>query len=269
MTEKTQAALSGVPETALWTLRNRAEEALRGDSPFADREAIRLYRALGGEDFERFGPPSQVHALRAMVIDEVVSGFLADHPAGPVVALGEGLQTTYWRLGQPAAAWFSVDLPEMVAAQQRLLPPAPAITRLACSVLDRSWLAEVPSGPAVITAEGLFMYLPPAEIPRLIADLARHFPGGVLVYDSIPYLFSALTVRGRIRLSPTYTAPPMPTSQSLRQARRLPALIPGVRSAEDLVPPPGRGRWASPFLRFASNTPIGRALRPSLTLLRF
>ncbi|MET8426706.1 class I SAM-dependent methyltransferase [Nocardia sp. NPDC004860] len=265
----TQAELTGVPETALWTLRNRAEEALRPDSGYADDEAVRLYRALAGEDFERFGPPSQVHPLRAMVIDEIIAGFLATRPGGPVVALGEGLQTTYWRLGEPAAAWFSLDLPEMVAAQQRLLPPAPAITRLARSVLDRSWLDEVPSGPAVVTAEGLFMYLPPAEVHLLIADLAGHFPGGILLYDSIPRVFSALTMKGRVRLSDRYIAPPMPSSQSLRQARRLPTRIPGVVASEDLIPPLGRRRWASPLLRRVASAPVVRALRPSLTLLRF
>ncbi|MFF2554414.1 class I SAM-dependent methyltransferase [Nocardia sp. NPDC058058] len=265
----TRTELSGVPETALWTLRNRAEEALRSDSPFTDDESVRLYRALAAEDFDRFGPPSQVHSMRAMVIDEVIADFLAAHPAGPVVALGEGLQTTYWRLGAPEVAWFSIDLPEMIAAQERLLPTAPAITRLARSALDRSWFEEVPSGPAVITAEGLFMYLPIAEVHRLIADLAEHFPGGVLIYDSIPRAFSAMTMRGRVRLSERYTAPQMPTSQSPRQARQLPRIIPGVVASQDLIPPPGRGRWGSPLMRRVANTPLGHALRPSLTLLRF
>ncbi|GAB2512745.1 class I SAM-dependent methyltransferase [Nocardia heshunensis] len=264
-----ETELTAVPETALWTLRNRAEEALRPDSTFTDTEAVRLYRALSGEDFERFGPPSQVHSMRAVVIDTVITDYLAAHPDAPVVALGEGLQTTYWRLGEPAVAWYSLDLPEMVATQRQLLPTAPGITRLPHSVLDRSWLQQVPSGPAVITAEGLFMYLPPADVAQLIADLARHFPGGTLVYDSIPRVFSMATMRGKVRLSDRYVAPPMPYSQSLRQARRLPDRIPGVVAAQDLIPPRGRGRWGSPLLRWAANTPIGRALRPSMTLLRF
>lgn len=265
----TGAQLSGVPETALRTLRNRAEEALRPDSGYVDKEAVRLYRTLVGENFARFGPPNQVHPMRALVIDEVVAGFLATHPRGPVVALGEGLQTTYWRLGEPDVDWFSLDLPEMVAAQERLLPSAPGITRLARSVLDRSWFDEVPSGPAVVTAEGLFMYLPPAEVHPLIADLASHFRGGVLLYDSIPRLFSVLTMKGKVRLSDHYVPPPMPTSQTFGQARRLAGRIPGVVASEDLIPPAGRGRWASSLLRRVSRAPVVRDLRPSLTLLRF
>ena len=229
-------ALGGVPETALWTLRNRAVEAMRPDSYLDDPEAVRLYRTLqqdAGEDFERFGKPSQSHPLRALAVDAAVRDFLADHPRGPVVALGEGLQTTYWRLDRPDVAWYSVDLPEIVEVQQRLLPEEKAITRIARSALDRAWLDEVAAGPAIITAEGLFMYLPKDEVHALIADLATHFAGGRLLYD------------------------------------RLPETILGVAAAHDVLLPPGRGRWASPALRAVAGAPWVRDRRPSITLLTF
>jgi len=265
-------ALSGVPETALWTLRNRAEEAVRPDSYLADPEAVRLYRGLQrepGADFERFGKPSQSHALRALVVDAAVADFLAEHPRGPVVALGEGLQTTYWRLSRPDVAWYSVDLPEMVEAQRRLLPHEPAITRIARSALDHAWLQEVPAGPAVITAEGLFMYLPKDDVHALIAAMAARFAGGRLVYDSIPGWFSAMTVKGRARLSDRYLAPPMPTSQTVSETARLPAVIPGVATARDVMLPPGRGRWANRTLRAIAVMPWVRDRRPSITALTF
>ena len=265
-------ALGGVPETALWTLRNRAVEAMRPDSYLDDPEAVRLYRTLqqdAGEDFERFGKPSQSHPLRALAVDAAVRDFLADHPRGPVVALGEGLQTTYWRLGRPDVAWYSIDLPEIVDVQQRLLPEEKAITRIARSALDRAWLEEVPAGPAILTAEGLFMYLPKDEVHALIADLATHFPGGRLLYDSIPAWFSAMTLKGKVKLSDRYVAPPMPTTQTVSEAARLPETIPGVAAARDILLPPGRGRWASPALRAVAGAPWVRDRRPSITLLTF
>lgn len=264
--------LGGVPETALWTLRNRAEEAARPDSYLHDPEAVRLYRTLQtehGEDFDRFGKPSQSHPLRALVVDDTIRSFLAEHPRGPVVALGEGLQTTYWRLGRPDAAWYSIDVPEMVDIQQQLLPGEEAIKRIARSALDQAWLDEVPTGPAMVTAEGLFMYLPKDEVHRLIADLAAHFPGGRLLYDSIPGWFSAMTLKGKVKLSDRYVAPAMPTTQTISEAARLPDLIPGVDSARDLMLPLGRGNWASPALRVVANAPVLRDHRPSVTLLTF
>lgn len=264
--------LCGVPETALWTLRNRAEEARRPGSYLHDPEAVRLYEALQRdptEDFERFGRPSQSHPLRAAAVDQVIEDFLTGHPGAPVVALGEGLQTTYWRLGRPRVPWYSVDLPEMVETQRRLLPEEAAITRLAHSVLDRDWMTEVPAGPAMITAEGLFMYLPQDEVHPLIADLAARFPGGRLVYDSIPAWFSNLTLRGGLKTSDRYTAPPMPTSQTVSESLLLPRRIPGVASVQDLLLPPGRGPWAVPALRMLAQLPWLRDQRPSLTVLTF
>lgn len=260
--------LTGVPETALWTLRNRAEEALRPDTYYHDPESVRLYRLLDA-DLARFGEPSQSHPLRALAFDAVAHEFLAEHPGGPVVALGEGLQTSYWRLGRPDASWFSVDVPEMVAAQQQVLPKEPAITRIAASALDRSWLDAVPEGPALVTAEGLFMYLPKDDVHSLIADLAARFRGGQLVYDSIPRWFSALTLKGKVRLTDRYVAPSMPTSQTTSEARQLPAVIPGVVSSRDILVPRGRGPWASALMRTLSNAPGVRNIRPSITLLDF
>ena len=80
---------------------------------------------------------------------------------------------------------------------------------------------------------------------------------------------SALTVNGRVRLSDRYTAPSMPTSQTVSESRRLPGLIPGVATARDVMLPRGRGRWANPVLRSVAQVPWLRDHRPSLTLLTF
>lgn len=265
------AGLGGVPETALWTLRNRAEEALRADAVLVDDEAVRLYRSLGTSagDLSRFGALSQTHPLRALAFDTAVRDFLTRHPGRPVVALGEGLQTSYWRLGRPEVAWFSIDVADMVAVQERVLPPEPAITRLGMSALAREWQEMVPPGPAMITAEGLFMYLPREQVHALIADLAQRFPGGRLIYDSIPRWFSRKTMSGSVQLTDGYTAPPMPHSQTVSQAARLPRQIAGVATATDVLVPPGRGQWASPALRTLARLPVVRDLRPSITLLTF
>ena len=53
-----------------------------------------------------------------------------------MVALGEGLQTSYWRLGRPEATWLSVDLSDVIKLRERLLPHEPRIRHLAGSALD-------------------------------------------------------------------------------------------------------------------------------------
>lgn len=257
--------LAGVSATTLWTLRNRAEEALRSDSPYTDPLAVRLYEEID-YDWTCFGKPSQSHPLRALAVDDVIGRYLDEHPRATVVALAEGLQTSYWRLGRPVRHWLSVDLAPVVEVRERLLPAEDAIAHLPISALDRSWLDAVdPADGVVVTAEGLFMYFRPEDTLGLIADIAARFPGGVLVYDSIPHWFSKRTRKG-LKLSGGYVAPLMPYAQTVGEAQRL-TRISGVRRVRDVELPRGRGPWGSSLLRWASNRPPLRDIRPSLTLL--
>jgi len=46
--------------------------------------------------YDKFGRPSQVHALRALAFDTTTRAYLTAHPKAAVVALAEGLQTSFW-----------------------------------------------------------------------------------------------------------------------------------------------------------------------------
>jgi O-methyltransferase involved in polyketide biosynthesis len=260
--------LAGVSATTLWTLRNRAVEAERPDAVIDDPWAIRLYEAIS-YDYDRFGAPSRTHPLRALAFDRAITAYLAEHPKATVVALGEGLQTSYWRLGSPDVDWLSVDLAPVIELRKALLPDEPRVTSLAMSALDRAWLDHVdPANGVFISAEGLFMYLDRAEVMSLITDCAKRFPGGQLFFDSIPKWLSDLTLKG-MRLSNRYTAPPMPFSLPVREAARLPGQLPGVAGAREVPLPFGRGIWKSRVFRVLINLPVVREWRPTLTLLSF
>ena len=260
--------LTGVPATMMWTLRNRAVEAARPDTAFDDPLAVKLYETLD-YPYENFGKPSQSHPLRAQAFDDEIRAFLADHPGGTVVALGEGLQTSYWRIGDPDVRWVSIDLPEVVALRRQLLPDEPNVTTLAVSALDRSWMDHVDTGRGVfVSAEGLLMYLPPDESLSLIGDCARRFPGGRMMFDSVPKWFSRKTQKG-LRIHGGYTVPPMPFHLSAGEAAELPARVPDVAFTREVALPLGRGLWGSAFLRRLSELPPLRNSRPTLTLCGF
>ncbi|HEY4018939.1 MAG TPA: class I SAM-dependent methyltransferase [Pseudonocardiaceae bacterium] len=262
------ATLDGVAATGLWTLRNRAEESMHAGSTFHDPLAERLYRGID-YDYERFGKPNQTHPLRARTLDIAIRAYLDRHPAASVVALGEGLQTTYWRLGRPDVDWLSVDLPPVIELRERLFPPEPRMTAIAVSALDRAWMDAVdPARGVFISAEGLFMYFQRDQVMSLIAECAARFPGGRLFFDSIPAWIANRTVKG-YRMSDGYTAPPMPFSLSVSEAARLPTQIPGVARVDDLQPPLGRKAWRLRTIRKIAVLPGARDLRPSITLVSF
>lgn len=262
------AELDGVSATTLWTLRNRAVEARRPAAVIDDPWAIRLYEAIS-YDYDRFGRPSQTHPLRALALDRAITGYLAGHPRATVVALGEGLQTTYWRLGRPDVDWLSVDLAAVTKLREALLPDEPRVRALATSALDRAWMAGIdPAHGVFVSAEGLFMYLDRAEVLALITECAERFPGGRLFFDSIPRWFSDRTMKG-MRLSDRYVAPAMPFGFTFSEAARLATEIPGVADVRDLPLPFGRGIWRSRTFRVAMDLPVVRDWRPMMTLLSF
>ncbi|MEJ2884968.1 class I SAM-dependent methyltransferase [Actinomycetospora aeridis] len=253
--------LTGVPETTLWTLHNRATEARRPDSALHDPWAVAALEALTYPYAERFGRPNQSHALRARTFDDALRAFLAEHPDATVVALGEGLQTTYWRLGEPAVDWISVDLPEVLALREQLLPAADRIRPVALSALDRGWMDRVGGGPTIVTAEGLLMYFTREEALGLLADCAARFPGGQILFDTIPPWFSRRTVRG-LDLTPAYRAPAMPFGITVPDVLALPRLVPGLAAVDDLGLASGRGPFRAPVVRTATRLPVLGAHRP-------
>ncbi|MBB2993135.1 O-methyltransferase involved in polyketide biosynthesis [Mycolicibacterium iranicum] len=269
--------LEGVSATTLWTLRNRAVEATRSDGVIRDPWAVTVFDGIE-YDYGKFGRPGQAHALRARAFDSATRDHLARHRGASVVALAEGLQTSFWRLDRDGALaetrWYSVDLPPVTELRAQLLPDDGRIVTLAQSALDLSWMDRVHadagsagSRAVFITAEGLLMYLPPDEALGLIRDCARRFPGGAMMFDAIPHWFSARTLRG-MKLSDRYVAPPMPFAMTADEGAALAGRIPGVASAREVPLPPGRGlfaRAASPRL----DRGLVRRTRPSIILLEF
>jgi O-methyltransferase involved in polyketide biosynthesis len=267
------ATLTGVSETALLTLKARATEARRPDAIIDDPMAIELVDAIDF-DFAKFGyTRRQDMALRALAFDDATRAYLVDHPAATVVALAEGLQTSFYRIETAEVSdrfrWLTVDLPPIVELRSKLLPASDRLTVCAQSALDYSWMDEVdPSDGVFITAEGLLMYLQPAESMGLIAECARRFPGGRMMFDLPPSWFTTWARRG-LRTSLRYRIPPMPFAMSAAEAATLVDLIPGIRAVHDVPLPRGRGTVLNTTMWAIQRIPLFDPVRPALTLLEF
>ena len=267
-------ALTGVSETALLTLKVRAAEAGRADGIIDDPMALALVDAIDF-DFAKFGfVGRQDMALRALAFDRETTNYLRDRPAATVVALAEGLQTSFYRLDAGDVGhqfrWHTVDLPPITALREKLLPASPRISVSAQSALNYSWMDQVDDTEGVfITAEGLLMYLQPSEALGLITECARRFPGGQLMFDLPPYWFASCARRGLLRPSLRYKVPPMPFSLSVSGAARLADTVPGVRVVHDIPMPTGRGAVLNALLWAAHRLPVLDPVRPVLTRLEF
>lgn len=271
--KKVDAVLTGVSETALLTLRVRANEARRPDSIIDDPVAIELVDSIEF-DFAKFGfSRRQDMALRALAFDGATRRYLVDHPGATVVALAEGLQTSYYRIEASGVSdqfrWLTVDLPPMIELRNKLLPPSDRVTVCAQSALDYGWMDGVDDSDGVfVTAEGLLMYLQPDEAMGLIAECARRFPGGQMMFDLPPAWVAGLIRRG-VRTTSRYRVPPMPFTMSAAQAANLVNTVPGIRAVRDVPFPPGRGRVLNTMAWAVQRIPLFDPIRPALTLLEF
>lgn len=202
--------LQGVPETMLWTLYNRATEALRPDAWLQDPEAVRIYRSIAYYYARSFGAPDGSHAMRSLMFDEAVRRWMASHCGGMVVELGCGLETQFQRCDDGQVQWLCVDVPEAMDARERFLPPSERCRHLRLSALDARWMEEVEDSRGVfITAQGLFMYFEEEDVRRLVVGIAERWPGAELMFDAIPRWFSRKTLAG-YDVTPHYRAPAMP-----------------------------------------------------------
>lgn len=263
--------LTGVSETALLTLRGRATEAARPDSIIDDPMAIHLLESID-YDFDKFGfAKRQDVAVRALAVDAATRRYLGAHPRATVVALAEGLQTSFWRLDTEGSEfrWLTVDLPPIVALRERLLPSSPRISYAAQSALDYSWMDRVDTADGVvITAEGLLMYLKREEVMALIAECAKRFPGGQMIFDLPPPWVGAMARRG-IRTSLRYKVPPMPFGMTVGEIAALVDTVPGIRAVHDLPMPRGRGVVFNNVLWTMQRISLFDSVRPTFTALEF
>jgi O-methyltransferase involved in polyketide biosynthesis len=259
--ERIPVELSGVPATLLGNLGRRAAAARAGvlDDPMAIQIVDRL-----DYDFTDASRGARLHAIRVATFDAAVRRFLVSHPAGTVVALGEGLETQFWRLDNGHVRWLTVDLPETIELRRHLLPDDPRQSTHCGSALDLNWVKDTdPADGILVTAQGLLPYFQRDQVHTLIAEVAARLPGSDLVFDVIPALMLNLVRRasGRER----DLAVELWTWLFDPDERRAIRAIPGVDELRDLAPPLTLGAAS---LGIAAVTRFPMRLRYSLPVIQ-
>ncbi len=189
--------LSDVSRTAVITLRSRVIESQKATHLIRDPMAAwcleRLETLASSREeqtllFERRLSPALTMyiALRARKYDAITNAFIAQNPSCLVVNLGCGFDTRYWRIDHGRCEYVELDLPEMVALKREVLGERLAYDMIGASVLNRSWMDRVSPGRdrrTLVLAEGLFMYLPKAEVMSLFRDMSRRFCDSRIAFE--------------------------------------------------------------------------------------
>jgi O-methyltransferase involved in polyketide biosynthesis len=134
-------------------------------------------------DFDGLGVPGSAvrqTALRGKLLDDRVRQFIGQHPQAVIVDLGAGLATPMQRVAPPPTVdWYSVDLPNVIALREQVVPADDHAHSVAASLADDSWADQIPADrPTMLIADGLLAFVSEAVIVNLFRHIPEHFGSG-------------------------------------------------------------------------------------------
>ena len=132
---------------------------------------------------QRFG--SLEVAMRQNDLAFEVREYLKSHPNEAVVNLGCGLDGTGRICDNGSCKIYNLDLPDVIAVRNELLPAGEREKNIPCDLNDTAWFSQIDaSGGAVFFASGVFYYFLTEQVKALVQAMADAFPSGVLVFDA-------------------------------------------------------------------------------------
>lgn len=218
--------LTPVEQTALLTLYARALDNRWPHPILADTLADELVGKIAYDfaDFRILAGVIRQTALRAKMLDERIAKFTDRYRDAVVVDLGAGLGTPQLRVGPPASVdWYSVDLPQVIALREQLVPAATGAHSVAADLNAGDWTDTIPADrPTMLIADGLFAFLPEPVVIGLFRHITDYFGSGELAFNDYGRVgrFSRLGMKlaprgmfnmlGRVWANPGFTDPLTP-----------------------------------------------------------
>ncbi len=182
-----------VQETLVIPLFGRLVCSERFPQLFSDPEAKRICESLDYDFAEKrrkmesaFGLFGALEvAQRQYDLRCEVEAYLQTHPKAAVVNLGCGLDDTFRKCDNGLCHGYNIDLKDVIAVRNELLPAGERERNVACDLNDPRWMEAVDdSGGAVFIAAGVFYYFRTEDVKSLFSRMAERFPGSVLAFDS-------------------------------------------------------------------------------------
>lgn len=253
--------LSGVPETMLQTVYARAKETqTRG--AIRDEKAVEIVRKLD-YDFsaaDKDKPMRSGVIARTIVLDRLVSGYLAQHPGAVVVNLACGLDTRCYRM-TGFCHWYNLDLPQTMDVRRKFLTEEGNISQISMSAMD-DWGAEVAEQhvPALIIIEGLSMYLTQQDIVRMFGVIAARFETATVLIETMNPSVVRHYQEKSIRASHAKF------TWGIKNGKALAALLPGFSFCEEHCLTEGMAVFA-PVYRLLDRLPAVRNISNRIVVL--
>ncbi|WP_026512521.1 class I SAM-dependent methyltransferase [Butyrivibrio sp. NC2007] len=114
-----------------------------------------------------------------------VKDYLKKNPEAAVVNLGCGLDDTIRKCDNGKCKGYNIDMPDVIAVRNELLPESDRERNIACNLNDEDWMNAIDAKDgAVFFAAGVFYYFRTEDMKVLLHKMAMRFPKAVIVFDS-------------------------------------------------------------------------------------
>ena len=177
-----------VQETLMLPLYGRAYCSQKYPTLFPDKVSEEMAAKIDYDfdslEFKEFAVITW--AIRKRMLNERVKAFLMKHPKATIINLGCGADVSFPDVDNGQCRYINLDLPEVIAAREQLVPCLEREKNIAIDAFDTAWCdmldAPVSDGVYIISG-GVFYYFKPEQIKTLFTTLAGKFPGGGIYFD--------------------------------------------------------------------------------------
>ena len=193
MDKKIRIEKNTVQETLVIPLYGRKLCTEQFPDLFQDKKAVGLIDRID-YDFSTLEKRSKSFAHRFGALEVAMrendlmieaKDYMKEHPRAALVNLGCGLDQTAENCDNGKCLIYNLDLPDVIAVRNELLPENDRIKNIAADLNDFSWFDRIDAQNGVcFLAAGVFYYFRTDDIKKLFLAMAKRFPGGKLIFDS-------------------------------------------------------------------------------------
>jgi O-methyltransferase involved in polyketide biosynthesis len=201
--------LGAVEETLVIPLWARAKDAEKNDPIINDTYAKDIVARIG-YDFAKIETRylenhQLVWTIRAYNFDNCVRQFLKNKNSPTVINIGAGLDTTFKRVDNGNVLWINIELPDVAALRQKLIPDSEREITIPKSVFDFTWLDDIAQKikdrSLLFMAAGVLCYFEPDEVEILFRKLAAVYPSAHVLFDAMSWFTVWFSNRAIIKKS--------------------------------------------------------------------
>lgn len=113
--------------------------------------------------------------MRSAVFDHWLEAQMDADPSAVILHIGCGMDSRIDRVGSRGHLWFDIDFPEVIGQRKRYYRETETYKMIGADVSANRYLAQLPSGNAVVIMEGVSMYLPPDGLKQTLGRICGHF----------------------------------------------------------------------------------------------